>query len=425
MTIPLLGGRIGATAAAAAVMLSVAAFLSSSTLAAADAQPTAAQAAALAGRWSATGIVNDAVIPFRFEITVNGADVKGTFVNGDDRVTSSHGTFKDGVLAFAFDQFASTLDATLKDGVIDGQYFRPTYKPVPIHATRYVPPPPVRDVPSIDGVWKVATPQSKTETAWRLIVKQSGPDVSAAMLRVDGDTGTLTGRFSEGKFVLSHFSGARPSVFEVTRSSDGTLAILQNNKTRLTAVRVDDPRAKDVPEPTDPASYTRMKDPTERLHYSFPDLAGKTVSDTDPQLQGKVVLVSVSGSWCANCRDEAPVLRSLYKKYRKRGFEIVALAFEEGDQLKNPARLRAFIKEYRIAYTVLLAGDPDQLTAKVPQADNLTSFPTSFLVGRDGKVRAVHSGFPSPASGKFFTEAEHELTAQVERLLAERPTGTQ
>jgi thiol-disulfide isomerase/thioredoxin len=142
-------------------------------------------------------------------------------------------------------------------------------------------------------------------------------------------------------------------------------------------------------------------------------------------LQGKVLLVSITGSWCPNCRDEAPFLANLYKKYRGRGFEIVALSFEEADQFANPVRLRNFIKEYGIEYTVLLAGDPDKLAEALPGAENLNSFPTSFLIGRDGKVRAVHAGFPSPASGAFYTEAQRDLTTQVERLLAERPAGTQ
>src|SRR5262249_8620882 len=147
--------------------------------------------------------------------------------------------------------------------------------------------------------------------------------------------------------------------------------------------------------------------------------------DTDSRFQGKVVLVSITGSWCPNCRDEAPFLVNLYKKYRKQGLELVALSFEEADQLANPTRLRGVIKGYGIECPVLLAGDPDKLTETLPQADNLNSFPTSFLLGRDGKVRAVHAGFPSPASGAFYSEAQRDLTAQVERLLAERPAGTQ
>ena len=94
-------------------------------------------------------------------------------------------------------------------------------------------------------------------------------------------------------------------------------------------------------------------------------------------------------------------------------------SFEQEEQLANPTRLRAFIEKYDLGYTFLLAGVPDQLSEKVPQAVNLNAFPTTFMLGRDGRVRAVHAGFPSPASGSFYTEALHEITAQIEQLLAE------
>ena len=71
-----------------------------------------------------------------------------------------------------------------------------------------------------------------------------------------------------------------------------------------------------------------------------------------------MVLVNITGSWCPNCHDEAPFLAELYRKYRSQGLEVVALSFEEGDQLTNPTRLRAFMKEYGIDYTVLLGGSP-------------------------------------------------------------------
>ena len=132
-----------------------------------------------------------------------------------------------------------------------------------------------------------------------------------------------------------------------------------------------------------------------------------------------MVLVNISGSWCPNCHDEAPFLVSLYRKYRAHGLEIVSLSFEQAAQLANPERLRAFIAEYGIGYTVLLAGEPKELADTVPQAVNLNSFPTTFILGREGRVRAVHAGFPSPGSGRFYEEAEREITGHVERLLAE------
>ena len=145
----------------------------------------------------------------------------------------------------------------------------------------------------------------------------------------------------------------------------------------------------------------------------------RIVSNTDDKFRGKVVLVSISGSWCPNCHDEAPFLSELYKKYRSRGLEIVSLSFEEEAQLKNPVRLRAFIKRYGIDYTVLIPGEPKELAERVPQGVNLSSFPTTFFLGRDGRVRAVHAGFPGKASGEFHKQVKEETTSTVERLLAE------
>jgi hypothetical protein len=46
-----------------------------------------------------------------------------------------------------------------------------------------------------------------------------------AILRVDGDTGTLSGNFKDGKFFLSHFTGERPFFLEVTPQSDSSLQL--------------------------------------------------------------------------------------------------------------------------------------------------------------------------------------------------------
>ena len=148
-------------------------------------------------------------------------------------------------------------------------------------------------------------------------------------------------------------------------------------------------------------------------------LSGKVVSNTDPQFDGKVVIVAIGGSWCPNCHDEAPFLESLYKQFHGRGLEIVNLSFEEGDQLKDPERLRAFIARYGLTYTVLVAGDTDQLNEKIPQAVNLNCWPTSFFLGRDGRVREVHAGFAGPANPPAHEALMREVTELVERLLAE------
>ena len=374
----------------------------------------------LAGQWEATVTVNDIDIPFLFEIGHNGDILNGTFFNGELRITSTAGRFEHDTMSLAFDQYATSIEATYANGELDGQYVRGARPPSPFRATPATSnDTATSEAPSIGGVWTIPTDSNKGEKAWRFIVRQTGAEVSGAILRVDGDTGSLTGSYRNGTFVMSHFSGARPLLLEVTLEDDGSLRLVQNRQNELVAFRSESAAAAEIPSPTDPSRHTTVLDPDEPFGFNFPDLAGRVVTNEDPLFAGKVVLVNITGSWCPNCHDEAPFLSSLYKTYRHQGFEIVALSFEEEDQLTDPTRLRAFIEKYDLDYTFLLAGVPDDLNEKVPQGVNLNAFPTTFILGRDGRVRAVHAGFPSPASGTFYTAVIDEITSVVETLLAE------
>lgn len=255
------------------------------------------------------------------------------------------------------------------------------------------------------------------------MVRQKGTVTSAAILRVDGDTGALTGNYEDGKFVLNHFDGARASVLEIVPQQNGSLNValhgFRNPTKHFTALRVEQAKAAGLPQPTDPEDHTRLKNPNEPLRFSFPDVNGNLISSTDPRFHDKVVIVNVTGSWCPNCHDKAPFLESLYRKYHGLGLEIVALDFEEAEQLRDLSRLRAFIEKYGIEYTYLVAGEPSELRAKLPQAENLNSWPTTFFVARDGRVVSAHAGFAAEASGQYNTELKREVTARIEQLLSE------
>jgi thiol-disulfide isomerase/thioredoxin len=146
---------------------------------------------------------------------------------------------------------------------------------------------------------------------------------------------------------------------------------------------------------------------------------GRIVSNRDPQFRNKVVLAIVTGTWCPNCHDEAQYLVKLYKQYRDRGLEIVALDFEEPEQQDELARVKAFVSKYGVDYTYVIAGAPAEMWEKVPQLVNLNTWPATVFVGRDGRVKAVHAGFAAPASGSFNDDLQSEFTSTIERLLAE------
>jgi hypothetical protein len=68
---------------------------------------------------------------------------------------------------------------------------------------------------------------------------------------------------------------------------------------------------------------------------------------------------------------------------------------------------------------MLLAGETAQLHEKLPQAVNLDCWPTTFFLGRDGRVREVHAGYAAPASGVYHDDLEKNVTELLERLLGE------
>ena len=180
-------------------------------------------------------------------------------------------------------------------------------------------------------------------------------------------------------------------------------------------------RAKGLPEPDNYLTHTTVRDANEKFAFNFPDADGKLVSNDDPRFKGKVVLAIVTGTWCPNCHDEAQFLVELDKKYRDKGLAIVALDFEEPEQQASLERERAFVKQYGVKYTYLIAGAPTEMWEKVPQLVNLNTWPATVFVGRDGRVKGVHSGFASPASGEFNRQLKQEFTAKIEELLAQKP----
>jgi thiol-disulfide isomerase/thioredoxin len=324
-----------------------------------------------------------------------------------------------------FDSYATKLEATFNDGILTGTYGGGSGNAYAFQAKRHdssLVASSDQHPPEISGLWEIQVKSPKGESAWHFVVNQKGAKIEAAILRVDGDTGILSGNFKDGKFFLSHFTGERPFYVEVTPQSDGSLQLQIasfHDTQNLVALRPTEARARNLAPPEDPTEHTKVKDPSQPLRFSFPDVTGRIVSNTDDRFQGKVVLVNMTGSWCPNCHDEAPFLEELYRKYHGLGLEIVALDFEPAEQLKSLSRVRAFIKRYGIEYTYLIAGEPSQLNEKIPQAENLNAWPTTFFVGRNGRVRSIHTGFTSHASGELDSRLKDGVRNEIGQLLSE------
>ncbi|HEY0263973.1 MAG TPA: TlpA disulfide reductase family protein [Granulicella sp.] len=379
-------------------------------------------------------------VPVALRITKNGPTLNAAFLNGPaehpEESPASTVQLDGSHVTITFDYFARQFAGSLDGDTLQGTFGSVNPKntrgttPITLHRLeKSVDPPAVAGAPDIHGSWEIATKSSKGESAWEFRADEpvgARHLVKTVIQRIDGDTGSLWGSWNGTAFTVGHFTAAGPALYTVTPQADGTLLI----KSLLgaghaptadwIARRPEEARKENLAAPTDPTQQTTVKDPSAPFAFRFPDLAGKTVSNTDPQFQGKVVIVSIGGSWCPNCHDEAPLLESLYKRFHSKGLEIVNVDFEQGDPDTDLPRLHAFIEHYGITYPVLVGGTTDQLAEAFPQAVNLNCWPTSFFLGRDGLVKEVHAGFAGPGNTDGHVALERDVTAFVEKLLAEK-----
>ena len=118
-------------------------------------------------------------------------------------------------------------------------------------------------------------------------------------------------------------------------------------------------------------------------------------------LRGQVVLINFWASWCPPCRAEMPAFQNVYNDYKETGLVVLAVNTAWQD---TPEAREAFVAEYGLTFPILL--DNAQTASRLYR---IQAMPTSFLVGRDGRIRLVLISAISEAS----------LRAQVESLLKE------
>lgn len=120
--------------------------------------------------------------------------------------------------------------------------------------------------------------------------------------------------------------------------------------------------------------------------WSLKDVDGKTVSSAD--FKGKVVLLDFWATWCPPCKAEIPGFVELQKTYGDKGLVVVGVSLdEEGAKVLKP-----FMKQFGINYPIVLG---DLKTAQV--FGGVRSIPTTFIIGRDGRIAGQHVGLTSKA----------------------------
>lgn len=275
---------------------------------------------------------------------------------------------------------------------------------------------------SVGGHWAVEFTDDDGSEVARGEFVQTGKIVTGTFLTPTGDYRFLDGSFENGLLRLSTFDGAHAFLFQARALDNGTLRGDFWSRDTYHATWTARPAEEGEDILPDEWTAVGLTNDEGRFNFSFPDLDGELLALDDSRFAGKAVVVNIFGSWCPNCNDEAPLLAEWYRRYRDRGLEIVGLAYEfTGDPERDRELVRRFADRYDIEYPLLLAGVSDKKAAAetLPDLTAVLSYPTTIFIGRDGRVRKIHSGFSGPGTGEHYEELVAELEGAIEELLAE------
>ena len=146
------------------------------------------------------------------------------------------------------------------------------------------------------------------------------------------------------------------------------------------------------------AAYFSLNQRTSAPEITFVSIKGEKISPES--LRGKVVMVNFWATSCATCVGEMPKMVDTYNKYKSQGLEFVAVAmnYDPPNYVVNYAETRQL--PFKVALDV--TGDAAKAYG------NVAMTPTTFVIGKDGKILKRYLGEPDFAAlHKLLEESLH------------------
>ena len=114
--------------------------------------------------------------------------------------------------------------------------------------------------------------------------------------------------------------------------------------------------------------------------FRLPDLADQTVDLL--ALRGQPVVLHFWTTWCAICKEEMPDLQAAYDAFKGQGLVLLAINVKESQELIHP-----YLQENRLDFPVLV-----DRKGQVGRLYQVSAFPVTYLIDRDGQISQVHAG---------------------------------
>lgn len=117
------------------------------------------------------------------------------------------------------------------------------------------------------------------------------------------------------------------------------------------------------------------------IDFTLKDQYGNTHTLSD--YKGKTVFLNFWATWCSPCRAEMPDIQKLYEEFQQEEEDIVILGVAAPNlgREKSEEGIKGFLEENGYTYPVVMDTE-----AEAFQAYGINSFPTTFMIDKDGNV---------------------------------------
>jgi len=369
-------------------------------------------------------------LPFGLELRKTQGRLDATLVNGEERIAITETTIEGDRLKLRLPGLQTELVAQrVAGGRLQGTVTmikrRAVRQEIPLVATRGSNYGFFTDHPApttqVTGRWAVTfTDEDGVESIGVGEFRQDGALVAGTFLTPTADHRYLSGELRGDQLYLRSFNGGHAFLYHARVTGEALIGDFWSGLASHERLAGHRDESADL---GDAENAARMKPGEERLSFRLPDLSGRLVSLDDERFRGKVVVVTLGGSWCPNCHDEAAFFVPWYRELEPQGLQIVGLMFEQWDDpAEATVAVQRFRDRYGIEYPLLIAGenDRDQAQKLLPQLSAVLAYPTTIFIDRTGKVRRVHTGFSGPATGEHYDALRRDFDQTVRALLAEK-----
>ena len=350
------------------------------------------------------------------------------FKNADEVITTEDVSFSNDSLFISLPIFGTRIEGKiLSDSSINGFWYNTTknddYK-IPFTASFGIEDRFIRDENNYEdfsGKWEVIfSPESEKPCKAIGLFNQNGDVVTGTFLTETGDYRYLEGVANRKELKLSCFDGAHAFLFKAEKVEGGLEGHFWSGNHWEEPWRA---KRNEGFQLSHPDSITYVVDPEKEINFSFRNLNNEMVSLSDPQFEGKAIIIQIMGTWCPNCADESKDFAKLHEMYGAQGLEIIAVSYERSDDFEIAReKIEKFKNEVGANYTFLFAGKVEKNSAlnDFNMLNSFSSYPTSIFLDRNKKIRKVHTGYYGPGTGEYYFKYKEETEMLVEKMLAEK-----